>query len=119
FRARTYLSPERARAAPRFRCPTPSPCRRHNCPPGWCPRNRNKRQDDLPPAWPVACRQGRATAFGDGPRFEHAFHLQAEVVVEAGRTVLLHDKAVMGSLLQLGWRLGSCRKAALAFVFLE
>ncbi len=41
----------------------------------------------------------------DGPRLEHALHLQAKVVVQAGGAVLLHHKAVAGFLFQLGRRL--------------
>ena len=58
-------------------------------------------------------------AFGDGPRFQHAVHLEAEVVMQAGGAVLLHHEAPLLALAELGRRLGRLLEVAFPFVFLK
>ena len=55
----------------------------------------------------------------NGPRLEHAFHLQPEIVVQTGGTMLLHHEAVPGFLLHFRWRLRRFLKAAFAFVLFQ
>ena len=57
--------------------------------------------------------------FGNGPGFEHSFHLQAEIVMKACGAVALHHEAVTFALLHFGWRFRSFGESPLAFVFLE
>ena len=57
--------------------------------------------------------------FGHGPGFQYAFHLKAEVVMQAGSAVLLHHEAAPLALAQLGRRLGRLLEVAFPFVFLE
>ena len=52
-------------------------------------------------------------AFGDGPRFQNAFHLEAEVIMKAGSVVPLHDKAMAFAFIELRWRLGRFRERRL------
>src|ERR1700724_4522604 len=58
-------------------------------------------------------------AFGDGPRFQHAIHFQAKVIVQAGGVVLLHYEAVAGFALDFRGRLGSLLEFSFPFVFFE
>jgi len=53
------------------------------------------------------------------PRLEHAFHLQAEIVVQARCGVALDAKAAPRLFFQLGRRLGRFLEAPFAFVFVE
>src|SRR5262249_19894036 len=57
--------------------------------------------------------------FGHSPRLEHTFHLQAEVVVQTGGPVTLHDKTVPGTLLEFGRWFRSFREASFTFVLFE
>ena len=57
--------------------------------------------------------------FGHRPRFQHAFHLQAEIVVQPARAMPLHHKPVSTFFLNLGRRFRSVGKAPLTFVFFE
>ena len=58
-------------------------------------------------------------AFGHGPRFEDAFHLQAEVVVQPRGVVLLHYETVARFFFDLGRGLGRFFKPAFARVLFE
>ena len=74
--------------------PQHAPCRRHTGPWGWCLRNRRSRADGPRPRPPAACPAGSS----DGPSrhrpgLEHAVELQAKIVVQPGRGVLLDDEA--------------------------
>ena len=53
------------------------------------------------------------------PGFQHAFHLQAEIVVQASRAMALHNKAMAFRLVEHRRRLGSFRKAPLALILFE
>ena len=59
---------------------------------------------------------------GYGPRAQHAFHLEAEVVMQPGGRVLLHDEHTTGSTAQ-SWRLAEWLRravgAALTSIFFE
>src|SRR5206468_1835551 len=58
-------------------------------------------------------------ALGDGPRAEHTFHLEAEIVMKARRPVFLNDEAVARSLLHLAGGLGRPVKLPLPFIFFK
>ena len=58
-------------------------------------------------------------ALGHGPRFQHAVHLQAKVVVQARGAVLLHHEAPLLALADLRRRLGRLLEIAFPFVFFE
>ena len=82
---------------------------------------------ELPPAYRMVFNlHGEAfvlrverRAFGDGPRLQHAFHLQAEVIVQARGAVLLDDEAPLLAFVQFWRRLGRLLEVSLAFVFFE
>ena len=59
-----------------------------------------------------------ARALGDRPRDEHAFDLEAEVVMEPGGAVTLDDEPTRSAAGRAGG-LGGLREVALALVFLE
>src|SRR5579862_4486237 len=56
---------------------------------------------------------------GHGPRFQHAFHFETEVIMQAGGVVLLYDEAMRRLLLDFAGRLGRFFEAPLPFVFFE
>src|SRR5581483_3714326 len=58
-------------------------------------------------------------SLGHRPRLQHAFHLQAKIVVQMRRLMLLHHEAPPLGLCDLRRRLGSLLKSPLAAVFLE
>ena len=58
-------------------------------------------------------------AFGNGPRFEHALHLQAEVVVQMRRVMSLHHETMPRLLFKFRRRLGRFLKAPFSFVFVK
>ena len=55
----------------------------------------------------------------NGPRLENAFHLEPEVIVQAGGFVLLDNEAIALLLLDFRWRLRSLLEPPLALVFFE
>jgi hypothetical protein len=57
-------------------------------------------------------------AFWHSPGLQDTFHLETEIVMQAGCAVPLHNKAVALALIELRRRLGRFREAPLAFVFL-
>ena len=58
-------------------------------------------------------------AFGHSPGFQHAIHLQAKIIVQAGGAMFLHYEAMARFLLDLPRRLGSFSEAAFALVFFK
>ena len=58
-------------------------------------------------------------AFRDRPGFQNAIEFEAEVVVQAGSPMLLHNKAVTGFLFELGGRLGCRIETPFSLIFLK
>jgi hypothetical protein len=57
--------------------------------------------------------------FRHRPRFEHAIHLETEVVMQPRGAVSLYDKTMAFALGEFGRRLGCIRKAPLALILFE
>ena len=58
-------------------------------------------------------------AFRDSPRFQHAVHFKAEVVMQAGSVVALHDESVLRFFLDFRRRFGRFFEAPFSFVLVE
>jgi hypothetical protein len=66
--------------------------------------------------------RNEARSPGDGPAFEHAIHLETEIIVEAARVVLLHHiaaTALVRGFLDPASRLGGGVEATFATIGLE
>src|SRR6516165_11818696 len=57
--------------------------------------------------------------FRNCPGFERASHFQPQIVMQAGRIVLLNDKAISGSGLLVSIWFGRLAEIPLSFVFLK
>ena len=104
--------------APSSRGPTAAPCRRRTGPWGWCLRSRRSRADGPRPRPPAACRGIERRALGHRPGLEHAVELEAEVVVQPRRVMLLDDEAQLraGRDRGLARRLGGLVEVALGAI---
>jgi hypothetical protein len=58
-------------------------------------------------------------SLGNGPGFQHVFHLKAKIIVQVRGPMFLHDKAMAGLGRELRRRLGSLAEVALALIFFE
>ena len=57
--------------------------------------------------------------FGNSPRFQHAIHFQAEVIVKAGCSMLLHDEAMTFFRRDFTGRFRGAVELAFALIFFE
>ena len=69
------------------------PGRHRTAPWEWCPRSRRNPADGPRPRPIAACRAGPMMGTGDCPRLEHTVELQAQVIMQPGRVVLLDYEA--------------------------